>query len=754
MEHFIGQDDFLENNLLTPEDLRFDVDDEEPRSRCSAALGINCHHRCDSCEAQNGRFEHLGRAENNNDNDDKTFNKNNYKKNTNMSDEKVSSALSGQNFNNAVSWPDQALPISKPQRSGSTSVSKITNEILRSNSIMVSKKFTLVAEPKYQKRLLTRQQTGVGKGTYTRVATSVSDNNNLIQHHTASAYQGIALRLEINNDGTRGDLVEKLKTIDSNDIGGDVINSEHHDGSCSPDQIASSSSDSGLSGSEWAEAGENVEPNSTLAAPLAHSREDLPLQSELQDLLSNYTQDGANSDGTCQLPLIANHHEQQQQQQDSPQHQGQVHYHHQILQQVSLLQQPNSVLPNRQDQQQPKSESAGCPRTPPQFRPLFRMPPGTMSREEALARKRQRMIRNRESALQSRQRRKEETQLLQDEVGSLRNENMYLKDENAHLKRKVAELESRLRAGTSKGLMLCVFGVLIMINLGVGFPRSTSKSSVLKGHLTTSLENGVQPSQKIVVTGNNARQQIAVNSRHLLWINETRIQGLQLENDLTNGRPGCGGHWVNSTESLRVQEYLSRWASRAWVLASGVPPVSPLTDGLQASPFIRRSSSFWPDVLTSFDADSIRVIEEGSRAPSTGSPVASKEFPIPTPWLSRALLSEVRQRNDTFYLLAFSGPPDTVLLSARQANSTARPKIALLMPAIASASNDTIKIPPGRVAVMQIDCEVVSTKTLYLRRSLLPKNVQMAIGAVQHRTHPRKNARAKSSNPKNQRNMP
>lgn len=91
--------------------------------------------------------------------------------------------------------------------------------------------------------------------------------------------------------------------------------------------------------------------------------------------------------------------------------------------------------------------------------------------------------------------------------------------------------------------------------------------------------------------------------------------------------------------------------------------------------------------FSGLDADPIRTIEEGPRASSDGSSVASKELPLPPSWPSRALLNEVRKRNDTFYLLAFSGPPDTVFLSARQANSTARPKIALLMPAIASAKN-------------------------------------------------------------------
>lgn len=167
--------------------------------------------------------------------------------------------------------------------------------------------------------------------------------------------------------------------------------------------------------------------------------------------------------------------------------------------------------------------------------------------------------------------------------------------------------------------------------------------------------------------------QAAVNSRHLLWMNETsgeRIQGLPFVDGLPQGKPGCRGQWVsrpllrelwsyltntrinfhqrgrscqtcvlnldvkkkltenlifsdlifyvvqgffgettepgiiwlfisqvNSTESLRVQEYLSRWASQAWALASSTTRGSQLNDVLQPPPFLRRSSSFWPTQL-------------------------------------------------------------------------------------------------------------------------------------------------------------
>ncbi|XP_022695363.1 cyclic AMP-dependent transcription factor ATF-6 beta-like [Varroa jacobsoni] len=814
MEHFSGQDDFLENNLLSPEDLRFDVvDDGEPRSRCAAILGIRCDRRCASCESQDERLDDLELRDAN----DISINENDGKWNP-LTEEDRDLVFS--TINNNLSLADQLITGPKIHHSESIVMSdraKISNLLCRSNATSLNRKYTSLSELKVPRRLLIRQQAVVNKGTYTRFGVSTNDNSNLVEQHKTDSSED-ALRIK------KKDIIQvSTPVVANNKFGSDMLtNGDHHDGSCSPDQLTSSSSDSGLSGGEWAEGGENTELSS-IATSYCHKAGQRPYlrvgSSSTQSLEYVRTSVDSVSDGSHDDDIMrdllqscpqhdingssmASHlsstttgsFQQQPQQQNASQQQPAIHFSHQIVQ-VPLVQQQN-VLRTGQHQQQvtcqlpatllqaadtaqvglvttnptmfipvgPQStmipvmtattampfaslqqqnkemrpaniKQATRAPTPPQQRSLLRMPPGTISMEDALARKRQRMIRNRESALQSRQRRKEQTQLLQDEVVSLRSENIHLKDENANLKLKIAELEGRLRAATSKGAVLCVLGLVVIFNLGLGSPRETSQSLVLKGHITDPLDERISPVQTAVAAAvGETRHPISVNSRHLLWMNETRgIEELPFADGLAKGKPGCGSQWVNSTESLRVQEYLSRWASRAWALASGIPQGTQFTDGLQSPPFLRSSTSFWPSLLSGLDADPIRTIEEGPRASSDGSSVASKELPLPPSWPSRALLNEVRKRNDTFYLLAFSGPPDTVLLSARQANSTARPKIALLMPAIASAKNDTMKIPPGRVAVMQIDCEVVNTKTLYMRRSLLPKNVQVAAGGTQHK---------------------
>uniref|UniRef100_A0A8C4TA47 Uncharacterized protein n=1 Tax=Erpetoichthys calabaricus TaxID=27687 RepID=A0A8C4TA47_ERPCA len=80
-------------------------------------------------------------------------------------------------------------------------------------------------------------------------------------------------------------------------------------------------------------------------------------------------------------------------------------------------------------------------------------------------------------------------------------------------------------------------------------------------------------------------------------------------------------------------------------------------------------------------------------------------------------LDAIDRREDTFYVVSFRR--DHLLLPAISHNKTSRPKMSLVMPAM--ALNETVyNSSQGYEVMMQIDCEVMDTRIIQIKSSKVP----------------------------------
>ncbi|XP_022236962.1 cyclic AMP-dependent transcription factor ATF-6 alpha-like isoform X2 [Limulus polyphemus] len=351
--------------------------------------------------------------------------------------------------------------------------------------------------------------------------------------------------------------------------------------------------------------------------------------------------------------------------------------------------------------------------------PLFK----NQNLDEKTLRRQQRMIKNRESACLSRKKKREYLQTLEGEVKVLTQENRLLKEENSQLKQQVvnlfqenADLKKRLLPKDIKKTT-CVMAVIFMITLNLA-PF---------GGLFMSSENESSSAPAI------SRQ---TTGRSLLWkpsINEDSLEDVvsgfldkknlynKIQTSTSDSVPETHNisaslmcpMYINKTESLRLENELLGWVQRLEEKKKSRKKVKkpespeelwlnkPRQKNLKFSKWLMEHRHNGEDRQSHFQRhNELQVYQKPSKS-------------------YKDLFEAIHRRDDTFYFVSFSG--DHLLLPATAHNRTLRPKMSLVMPAM--TFNETMEHPKDHVTMMQIDCQVMNTKLVYIKESAIPAHM-------------------------------
>lgn len=305
----------------------------------------------------------------------------------------------------------------------------------------------------------------------------------------------------------------------------------------------------------------------------------------------------------------------------------------------------------------------------------------------------QRMIKNRESACLSRKKKKEYVTALENKVSDLEKENSQLKVENERLKIKIKDLETGYQGFGKPGTFLnsnlrkttAVLAVLFMVSINIGSIGLLSRESIsneLNGGNLISPESG---SKK--------------HGRALLWA-QPELQESAENVTTSDSRSTCPLH-INQTESLRLEKELRRWIE---IGENNYKNGTKMLNNNIKSPIKLSPHLKMPHKLKSY-----KKAQRWQKTGTSAVDVYRPKFPGSLP-----------RRDDTFYVFSFSS--DHLLVPALAHDITLRPKMSFLIPTV--PFNESVAAN-GSVPMMQVDCEVLATKSVEITeedfRSFRPK---------------------------------
>ncbi|XP_075411534.1 cyclic AMP-dependent transcription factor ATF-6 beta isoform X2 [Tenrec ecaudatus] len=343
-----------------------------------------------------------------------------------------------------------------------------------------------------------------------------------------------------------------------------------------------------------------------------------------------------------------------------------------------------------------------------------------------LLKRQQRMIKNRESACQSRRKKKEYLQGLEARLQAVLTDNQQLRRENAALRRQLEALltknsELRLGSGNRKVVCIMVFLLFIAFNFGpvsISEPPSAPVSAPGSGeearprrHLLAFSEqepvHGAAPRTRGSPQGPEGPQPGPAGRPS--FRNLTSFPGGAKElllRDLDQLFLSSDCRHFNRTESLRLADELSGWVQRHQRGRRRTPPKAQ-----------ERQSQLRKKLLP------VKPAPTRPPGPPERGSVGQLQLYRHPDRSQPEFLDAIDRREDTFYVVSFRR--DHLLLPAISHNKTSRPKMSLVMPAMAPNETLSGRGPSGDYEeMMQIECEVMDTRVIHIKTSTVPPSLR------------------------------
>ncbi|XP_043090047.1 LOW QUALITY PROTEIN: cyclic AMP-dependent transcription factor ATF-6 beta [Puntigrus tetrazona] len=335
----------------------------------------------------------------------------------------------------------------------------------------------------------------------------------------------------------------------------------------------------------------------------------------------------------------------------------------------------------------------------------------------------QRMIKNRESACQSRKKKKEYLQNLEAQLREAQQENERLRRENQALRLRLATREAS-ESSSNRGA-LCVMAVFLFITftfgpvslrdrtLGTGLQEAAAPPT---GRRLLEFETSQEPSRRRASERQTGREEEERWSKSELdkkaavsyqFRNQSGVfsdvKDLLLE-DIDRYFSDC--RQFNRSESVRLADELRGWVHRHQINRKSDGKVKVVKKTKIAQKAQHRKTNF----SRYLPIQAHRSIESQLQV-------------LPGPEISyNDFLDAIDRREDTFYVVSFRR--DHLLLPAISHNKTTRPKMSLVMPAM--AINDSVynASQAGYEMMMQVDCEVMDTRIIPIKSSVVPPSLR------------------------------
>lgn len=318
-----------------------------------------------------------------------------------------------------------------------------------------------------------------------------------------------------------------------------------------------------------------------------------------------------------------------------------------------------------------------------------------------LLKRQQRMIKNRESACQSRRKKKEYLQGLEARLQAVLADNQQLRRENAALRRRLEALlaensELKLGSGNRKVVCIMVFLLFIAFNFGpvsISEPPPAPVSRMsregprpqrhLLGFSEPGPAHGIEPLQE-AAKGPEEQQPSPAGKpsfRNLTAFPSGAKELLLRDLDQLFLSSDC--RHFNRTESLRLADELSGWVQRHQRgHQRGRRKIPHRAQERQKSQLRKKSPP-------------VKPVPTQPPGPPERDPVGQLQLYRHPGRSQPEFLDAIDRREDTFYVVSFRR--DHLLLPAISHNKTSRPKMSLVMPAMAPNGNSSLWLAMGKV---------------------------------------------------------